>query len=264
MERFAGLAGLGVSLLASSAFGQPHAGDVFLAVENGQIVTAVDNMDGSYTRTRVYGSELGELFPNYTDEPGFDSLPGTFPPGRIGFRIMTTLRRWTGANFNTIPPERMEVAFSTLSALTPVTPQVVEGFTLAVSANGQWHRHLEFTLLEPAATGVYLLELQLFSTSDLNPSDPFWIVFNQNESEPVHEAAIQWVIDNLDGGGGCGSADFDGDGDTATDADIEAFFACLAGNCCASCGSADFDGDGDTATDADIEMFFMVLAGGQC
>ena len=62
----------------------------------------------------------------------------------------------------------------------------------------------------------------------------------------------------------CGSADFDGDGDSATDADIEAFFACIAGNCCDACGSADFDGDGDTATDADIEAFFRVLAGGYC
>jgi len=30
------------------------------------------------------------------------------------------------------------------------------------------------------------------------------------------------------------SADFNGDGDVGTDADIEAFFACLAGNCCAN------------------------------
>jgi hypothetical protein len=63
---------------------------------------------------------------------------------------------------------------------------------------------------------------------------------------------------------GCGTADFDGDGDSGTDADIEAFFACLAGGCCATCGSADFDADGDTATDADIEAFFRVLAGGTC
>jgi probable HAF family extracellular repeat protein len=62
----------------------------------------------------------------------------------------------------------------------------------------------------------------------------------------------------------CGSADFNHDGDSATDADIEAFFACLAGSCCASCGSADFNGDGDSATDADIEAFFRVLAGGVC
>ncbi len=68
------------------------------------------------------------------------------------------------------------------------------------------------------------------------------------------------------GGPCCGSADFDGDGDIGTDADIEAFFACLAGNCCATCfsGGADFNGDGDVGTDADIEAFFRVLAGGAC
>jgi hypothetical protein len=58
--------------------------------------------------------------------------------------------------------------------------------------------------------------------------------------------------------------DFNNDGDTGTDADIESFFACLAGSCCASCGSADFNGDGDAGTDADIEAFFRVLAGGSC
>jgi hypothetical protein len=70
---------------------------------------------------------------------------------------------------------------------------------------------------------------------------------------------------------GCGSvtvtvnsSDFNGDGDFGTDADIEAFFACLAGSCCPTCGSADFNADGDIGTDADIEAFFRVLAGGTC
>ena len=63
-----------------------------------------------------------------------------------------------------------------------------------------------------------------------------------------------------------GAADFNCDGDTGTDQDIEAFFACLAGNCPAPpCTStADFNGDGDVGTDADIEAFFRVLAGGNC
>jgi hypothetical protein len=67
-------------------------------------------------------------------------------------------------------------------------------------------------------------------------------------------------------GGGCGTSDFNGDGDFGTDQDIEAFFACLAGNCCATCfsGGADFNGDGDVGTDQDIEAFFRVLAGGDC
>jgi hypothetical protein len=74
---------------------------------------------------------------------------------------------------------------------------------------------------------------------------------------------------NLEKWTGCPSirtccADFDGDGAVATDADIEAFFACLAGNCCPTCCSADFNGDGAVATDADIESFFRVLAGGAC
>jgi hypothetical protein len=64
----------------------------------------------------------------------------------------------------------------------------------------------------------------------------------------------------------CGNSDFNGDGDFGTDQDIEAFFQCLAGNCCAACweGGSDFNGDGDFGTDQDIESFFRVLAGGNC
>jgi hypothetical protein len=67
-------------------------------------------------------------------------------------------------------------------------------------------------------------------------------------------------------GSTCGNADFNGDGDFGTDQDIEAFFACLSGNCCATCwpGGSDFNGDGDFGTDGDIEAFFRVLAGGSC
>jgi hypothetical protein len=64
----------------------------------------------------------------------------------------------------------------------------------------------------------------------------------------------------------CGSPDFNCDGDVGTDADIESFFACIAGTCpAAPCTStADFNNDGDVGTDADIETFFRVLAGGPC
>jgi len=64
----------------------------------------------------------------------------------------------------------------------------------------------------------------------------------------------------------CGSQDYNGDGDFGTDADIEAFFACLGGSCCATCWylGSDFNGDGDFGTDQDIEAFFRVLGGGSC
>jgi hypothetical protein len=82
-------------------------------------------------------------------------------------------------------------------------------------------------------------------------------------------SAPRLMIDDLTitpAGPACGTSDFNGDGDYGTDQDIEAFFACLAGNCCATCwsGGADFNGDGDVGTDQDIEAFFRVLAGGSC
>jgi hypothetical protein len=67
-------------------------------------------------------------------------------------------------------------------------------------------------------------------------------------------------------GNECGTSDYNGDGDFGTDQDIEAFFACLGGQCCATCfcQGSDFNGDGDFGTDQDIEAFFRVLAGGNC
>jgi subtilisin-like proprotein convertase family protein len=98
-----------------------------------------------------------------------------------------------------------------------------------------------------------------------------WTIEIRDERTGIRAYLNAWGL-SFNGGGPppcvtrCGSADFDCDGDTATDADIEAFFACLAGNCPAPpCGqNADFNGDGDSATDADIEAFFRVLAGGTC
>jgi hypothetical protein len=60
------------------------------------------------------------------------------------------------------------------------------------------------------------------------------------------------------------TSDFNGDSDFGTDQDVEAFFACLTGNCCLTCGSPDFNNDGDHGTDQDIESFFRVLSGAPC
>jgi hypothetical protein len=84
-----------------------------------------------------------------------------------------------------------------------------------------------------------------------------------NYAGPTDRGANIWRV-RYAPAGPCCTSDFDGDGDVGTDADIQAFFACLGGNCCATCGSADFNNDGDVGTDADIESFFRVLAGGAC
>lgn len=164
-----------------------HGGDVALTVVNGKITT----------NALVYGAELGEIIPNETDEPGYDSLAGTFPTGSaVGFRILDALRMWDGSDFDTIPVQTMGLTFSSLGPIvTPATADtIVPGFTINVAANGSWHRHLIYTLNAPASDGIYLLKLELFSTSSLiTDSDPFYIVFNQNDTELNHDAAIEYV-----------------------------------------------------------------------
>ncbi len=188
---------------AGSAFAQ-HAGDVWLEIQGSRIVTGLIDEDEVppvvTSGVRVFGSDFGEVLPNWTDEPGFDNELGTFLNGTsIGFNIRAALRAWNGADFSTIPAERISVGFPTAtSVLTPLGDDFVAGFTIPVDPNNAWHRHLEYELLAPASTGVYLLELELFSTdSSILPSLPFWLVLNQGEDEAVHDAAIEWVDQNL-------------------------------------------------------------------
>jgi hypothetical protein len=91
----------------------------------------------------------------------------------------------------------------------------------------------------------------------LSLSNSGWVAFRARDAFGNHSIYRTLL-------GHCGSADFNHDGDVGTDADIEAFFACLSGNCCAACEGADFNYDGDVGTDADIEAFFRVLGGGGC
>jgi hypothetical protein len=176
-----------ILLFATPAFAQIHGGDVELDVVGNQVVTA----------QRVYGAELGEIIPNEVDEPGFDSLPGTFPSGSsIRFSILDSLRKWDGSGFDMIPAETLSVRFgSSLGPITtPSTPAIADGFNLNVASNGSWHRHYDFVLNSPASAGIYLLQLQLSSSNaGIASTDPFFIVFNQNDTELNHDAAIEFV-----------------------------------------------------------------------
>jgi hypothetical protein len=95
-------------------------------------------------------------------------------------------------------------------------------------------------------------------------SDPLRLVIQlTSQEDPVCYSTLVVVDASIAPTDDC-TADFDNDQEVGTDKDIEAFFACLAGDCCKACADADFDRDGDIGTDADIESFFRVLAGGPC
>ena len=143
----------------------------------------------------------------------------------------------------------------------PQSEQVQYGssITLTVAASGtgpirhQW-RHNGVPMFNALTSQ---LVLTIGSESDLGLYD----CTMTNACGSITSSAASITLGPV--GGNC-SADFDGDGDSGTDQDIEAFFACLGGDCCPTCGTSDFNQDGDSGTDQDIESFFRVLGGGAC
>lgn len=189
MKKLIALCGAMTLVLSSFAAAQ-HAADIELEVAGGRIT-----LSGS-----VFAAELGKTFTNYTNEPGFDSEPGTFPTGtQVGFNILDALRTWNGSDFSTFGSATMAISNGPATVTTPTTADsFVPGFGLNVSANGQWHQHLGYTLDEPATDGVYLLTLELYNSDPgIATSGPFFVVFNQNVDAVIHDDAIAYVETNL-------------------------------------------------------------------
>ncbi len=247
-------------LTAFAAHAQVHESDVMLAIREDAIATGVFS-GGQFEPARVFVSTLGEAFPNFATDPGFDCAPGTFPAGsRIGFTLRGRLRTWSDTCGCFEAREEPPVMFvdyfgGALHSETPPDDSTVTGFTIAVGANGQWHRHLEYTLQPPAEQGVYLMEMTLYSTSPLiGASEPFWIVFNQNADPSLVASAADWVVENLASPPAPCIADFNND-EGVDDLDITAFFAAF------EAGDADVNGD-DGVDDLDISAFFLAFESG--
>jgi len=234
---FPSLAASAIALFPCAATAQ-HGGDIILAVESGRIITG--ELDaGAFEPHCVFLAEFGELIPNWTDEPGFDSAAGAFSPDqRLGFDIMRAVRIWDGEAFTEIPPERIRVSAQGGAVDSPETDVATPGVVIgAASATGKFHHHAGFELLAPSSAGIYLLDLQLWAEGGSpDRSEPLWIVFNQNRPEPEHEAAAEWVERVL---AGC-RADLDGDGELT-------FFDFLMFQNLFAAGDlrADFDDDGE-------------------
>jgi hypothetical protein len=207
------VAAMGILGAAIPAAAQVHATDIILSNEQHQITTReLSTLTGEPGEIqRVFPAEFGE-FPNWTNDPGFDSLLGAFGPGQeIGFDILAALRVWDGEDFDEIPlEEQIEIRKGAAVAVTPAMDVRVAGFAFGdANGGGVFHHHIGYTLTDPAATGVYLLQLELWTPGGaIGASEPFWIVFNQNESPAVFEEAMEWALLFL---GGC-YADCDGSG----------------------------------------------------
>jgi hypothetical protein len=205
------LAGLMLVEFGASA---QHLIDIAISVNNqGAIATGTFQVQGlnvvTVPSSRVFITEFGLEFPSYTDNPGIDSLVGAFQGGsQIGFNIRKALRKWDGTQFplgpEGIPPEQIQIQLGPAvnTAVTPLTDVLVPGFSLSVSNGGnnigEYHHHPGFTLLDPASDGIYLLEMELWSTQPgLATSPPYWELFGQNASMSDLQTAATWVTNNI-------------------------------------------------------------------
>lgn len=200
--KVAGLAGALLGGMVAGWAGSHHHDDIFLIIDKGRIVTGVYEHDDFEPR-RVFGAEFGldPKNPFFTDDPGFDCAPGTFPfPSNVGFDIITELLLWNGDGFDPTAGERMKISHDTRSRLS--STGFVAGFGIPVNEEGEWHRHLGHTLLgspdyDPA-DGIYLLGFRLWSDiQGISPSETFYFVYNNGKDEYEHDLAIEWVENNI-------------------------------------------------------------------
>lgn len=260
---------LGLHTSGSEVRAAEEHSDIWLTVEAGEIRTHRES-GGVLIPERVFGADLGEVAPDFTDEPGFDCEPGTFPvPSAITFSVRRALREWDGSAFVDIAESAMLVEFGPLSRLTPATDETVAGFPLLVGSNGEWHRHLGYTLQAPASNGVYLLEMALESDAvGVAPTPAFWLVFNQGEAELMHERAMVWTRihlaaecpADLDGGGGGGVPD------NAVDInDLLTFLVWFeSGDVAADLDDGQASGLPDGGVDVNDLLYFLVRFEGGC
>lgn len=258
---------LALSAAAIPAALAQHAGDIGIAIVDNHMATGQYVSGVFQPGERVFSVTLGELFPSYASNPGFDSLPAFFPvPSSISFNVLAALRKWNGCAFgSTIPPERISIGFGPVTpVLTPLTDVRTSGFSLAVGSNGEWHRHLEYTLQSPASDGIYLMQMSLAGTApSMQESLPFFLVFNQNLTQSEQDAAISWVRRNVIAAGCVADVD-DGSGTGTPDGGITIddllYYLDIfeAGSVCADVDDGSGTGTRDDGVTIDDLLYFLV------
>ncbi len=224
--------------LCVTAMAQTHEGDIVITGEHGVIETGYADSGSPVYGRRVFDTTFGKL-PNWTNDPGFDSVVGAFAPAAaLGFDIQGPVLVWDGAAFEDVAESQILITKGPLFATTPLDGGL-PGFVFGqASTTGKFHHHMGYELLDPASDGVYLLELTLWEeTGAIEESAPFFLIFGQNAEPDELADAVAWVEDTLVGTP-C-RADLDGDGSLSI-FDFLAFQNLFDAEDLA----ADFDGDG--------------------
>lgn len=181
--------------------GSLHEGDIQLTVVGGQI-TLTGNHAWHADGSPIFESDFGDFAggPYSTDDPGYDSLPGTFAGGTIiNYAALGALQFWNGTAWSAAVPGLEYVRLSgNLGEDTRWTVGGVTGDATGLvgqaGGNGQLHEHLDMNVARSGggapAVGAYLIQLQLTSSS-LTASTPYYMAFNRGLSVEAFEAAVE-------------------------------------------------------------------------
>jgi hypothetical protein len=181
-----------------------HLGDLAVGLNNGRLATGVFLVNGDNAipllSERVFICTLGK-FPGFNDDPGMDSLEGTFAASQaIGYSMRGSLRKWTGSGLTTAIDERLQTRFGTAATirLSSTDDTAVLGTSRTASGVGVWHHHIGYTLLAPASDGVYVLEFELWAPGGSPAtSKQYWFVFNQNSDDATVQSVIAHLKQNV-------------------------------------------------------------------
>jgi len=197
---------LGALALSAALFAAPawsadvHDGDIIISVIGGKLSTS-----GGHTDT-IFEGDFGDTSggPYSTDDPGYDSEPGTFANGTIvNYMALGALKFWNGSSWSSSwVPAGVQVKIDGNGFPREETFIGAAGVTGDVSGligeadGGSVHEHLDMSVVgtNRSEVGAYMISLKLWSDSSaLQASDPYHIVLNRGLDEEAVEAAVMAV-----------------------------------------------------------------------
>ncbi len=198
------LSKLVVSLALAVSLGQAqaqlHEGDVEMSVVSSQIMLNGHAATQFGTGFKIFEGDFGDISggPFRTDDPGYDSEPGTFVSGTfITYNTVGSLWFWNGGNWGLAGAERVrldgnlgeESFFSGTGTSGDLT-----GLVGVAGNGGVVHEHLDMLVSRVGggipAIGSYMFQLYLTGTN-LTASDTFLMVLNRGLSEDNFEMSVQ-------------------------------------------------------------------------
>jgi len=178
-----------------------HAGDIEIEIDNGQLVAHGAAHSQFGTGYGIFEADFGDLAggPYKTDDPGYDSVEGTFLDGDIiNYQALGNLWFWDGATWSNSVSNGESVQLdgnfgeTTIWTTAGVTGDAI-GLIGQAGFDGKIHEHLDMRVKAPTGflptAGAYYVTLQLTSAS-YDSSNPYLMVFNNGLDETAYENAV--------------------------------------------------------------------------